>query len=88
MCLNDLPSHVRPIVQVIDDWFTNRRLGLIFEAKVSKGKLLVCGIDLQNGLAERPGARQMLLSLLEYMKGEEFAPGVKVPFGGLRGIFK
>jgi len=42
MILDDMPAGLEPIVQVVDDWFTNRRLGLVFEAKVGKGKLLVC----------------------------------------------
>ena len=73
MILDDFPGEFRPIVQVIDDWNTNRKLGLIFEAKVGSGKLLVCSIDLQN-LPERPVARQMRYSLLKYMDGDEFKP--------------
>jgi hypothetical protein len=74
MVLNDFPPQFRPIVQVIDDWFTCRRLGLVFEARVGGGKLLVCGIDLRNDLDRRPVARQMLHGLLRYMNGEAFAP--------------
>ena len=32
LILDDLPRELQPIVQVIDDWVTNRKLGLIFEA--------------------------------------------------------
>jgi len=74
MILDEFPAELRPIVQVIDDWNTNRRLGLIFEARIGKGKLLICGIDLKNNLSERPVARQMLHSLLKYMDGNAFAP--------------
>jgi hypothetical protein len=74
MILNDLPPELRPIVQIIDDWFTNRRLGLVFEAKVNGGKLLVCSIDLRNDLEKRPVAGQMLFSLKKYMQSEEFTP--------------
>ncbi|MEN0021209.1 MAG: sugar-binding domain-containing protein, partial [Planctomycetota bacterium] len=35
-----------PIVRVIDDWVTNRNLGLIFELRVGEGRLLVSGVDL------------------------------------------
>jgi hypothetical protein len=77
MILNDLPADLRPIVQVIDDWNTNSRLGLIFEAKVGSGKLLVCSIDLGD-LQERPVARQMRYSLLKYVEGESFAPKISV----------
>lgn len=48
MILDDLPPELRPTVQVIDDWVTSRKLGLIFEAQVAGGRLLVTSIDLQN----------------------------------------
>lgn len=79
MILNDLPPELRPIVQAIDDWFTNRRLGLVFEASVEGGKLLVCSIDLRTEAATRPVARQMLHSLLTYMQGDQFQPRLRVP---------
>jgi len=74
MIINDFPPPFRPIVQVIDDWSTNRRLALILEANVNGGKLLLCGIDLRSDLDNRPVARQMLYSLLNYMKSDSFKP--------------
>jgi len=76
--LDTLPAGLRPIVHVIDDWFTNRRLGLVFEAKVGAGKLLVSSIDLDGDLAENPVARQMRKSLLDYAASDAFAPEVEV----------
>lgn len=78
MILNDMPADLRPIVQVIDDWFTNRRLGLVFEGAVGGGRLLVCGIDLRSDLNRRPVARQMLSSLLKYMNSPAFDPKLKI----------
>jgi len=74
MILDEFAPKLRPIVQVIDDWNTNRKLGLIFEAKVSRGKLLVCSIDLRSDLNKRPVAGQMLNSLLKYMESDRFEP--------------
>ena len=88
MILDDLPPALRPIVQVIDDWNTNRKLGLVFEAEVGGGKLLVCSIDLSNGLTDRPVARQMRHSLLQYAGGEAFAPKHKVDTETLRKLFR
>ncbi len=65
---------IHPIVRVIDDWFTNRPLALIFEGKVGKGKILVSGIDLTLDLAKRPEAEQLLFSLKKYMTGTQFNP--------------
>ena len=78
MILNELPPKLRPIVQVIDDWFTNRRLGLVFEANVEGGKLLVCSVDLRSRLEARPVARQMLHSLLSYLGSDAFQPQIAV----------
>jgi len=76
--LSGFPGEVNPIVRVIDDWFTNRPLGLLFEVKIGKGKLLISGIDLTSNLESRPEARQLLFSLNAYMKSADFDPEVSV----------
>lgn len=87
MILNDLPSQLRPIVQVIDDWFTNRRLGLVFEGRLNGGKLLVCSIDLKSDLDKRPVAKQMLNSLLRYVDSPDFHPRNDLDVKVIRGLF-
>ncbi|MEI6138998.1 MAG: sugar-binding domain-containing protein [Mariniphaga sp.] len=72
------PSGLQPIVRVIDDWFKNRPLALVFEAKVGKGKIVVSGIDFNEGLETRPEAKQMLYSLTKYMAGNQFNPKVEL----------
>ena len=88
MILDEFPADLRPIVQVIDDWNTNRRLGLVFEATIGKGKLLVSGIDLKSNLNERPVARQMLRSLLKYMDSDSFAPRGSIDAGLVQGLLR
>ena len=78
MRLDHLPGDLRPLIQPIDTWFENRRLGLLFEARVGGGRLMVCSIDLLNHMEERPVARQLLYSVLEYMKSGEFDPGTEL----------
>jgi hypothetical protein len=67
-----LPSF-RPLLQVIDGFDRNHKLGLILEAKVGKGRLLICSIDLP-GLQEHPEARQLLASLYRYVNSPDFRP--------------
>ncbi|MCD6354613.1 MAG: beta-glucuronidase, partial [Prolixibacteraceae bacterium] len=74
--LDSFPEELKPIVRIIDDWVTNRRLALIFEAKVGKGRLLVSGADLRNNLETRPEASRLLQSLLNYMENDNFNPNV------------
>jgi beta-galactosidase len=76
MVLEDLPQGLRPIVQPIDDWNTNRRLGLVFECRVGPGRLLVCSADLEKN--ERPAARQLRVSLLAYVASDRFRPQIEV----------
>lgn len=78
---------VKPVVQVIDDWFTNRRLAYVFEARVGKGKLIACGADLTQ-TDQRPAARQLLASLLNYMDGAKFAPSVSITLTDLEGLIR
>lgn len=65
MILNDLPPGLRPVVQVVDDWFKARRLGLVFEARVGKGRLLVTSINLD--APDNPVVKQLRSSLMEYL---------------------
>ena len=74
--LNDLD----PIVRVIDNFVTNRSLGILFEAKVGTGKLILTSIDLANDLDKRIVARQMKRSLLSYMSSDDFAPVQTIDF--------
>ncbi len=76
--LTSFPDGLKPIVRAIDDWFTNRPLALIFEAKVGRGKILVSGIDLTTDASQRPEARQLLFSLKKYMTGHHFQPEKEV----------
>lgn len=74
MVLDDFPADYRPVVQLIDDWFTNRKLGILLEGKVGNGKLMVCSADLQKDLDKRPAARQLRQSILQYMASNRFNP--------------
>ena len=85
MNLTGYPDDFRPIVHIIDDWFTNRKLGLLYEARVGNGKLLVCSADLQNDLDQRPAAAQFRQSLLEYMASDSFAPTQTLPVETITG---
>jgi hypothetical protein len=63
-----------PLVQIIDDWQTNRKLGYVFEAQIGKGKLLACSFDIESNLDSRMVARQMRASLMAYVSSDRFAP--------------
>ncbi len=76
--LDSVAKNIQPIVRVIDDWFTARPLGLLFECKAGKGKLLISGIDLTSDLEQRPEAKQLLYSLEKYMASPNFNPAQSI----------
>ncbi len=76
--LDSFPAELNPIVRIIDDWVTNRRLALLFEAKVGEGSILVSGADLVNNLETRTEAIQLKKSILKYMNSSVFAPEVSL----------
>lgn len=80
-------GHPQPIVRIIDDWFTARSLGLIVEARVGRGSLMLCGADLTGALDHRPEARQLLTSLLHYMQSDKFRPSAEVTPAMLAALF-
>ena len=85
--LEDFSEEIQPLVRVIDDWVTNRRLALIFEVKIGEGKLIVSGVDMINDVENRPEAKQLLFSLKKYMTTESFAPTVEIKIEEITGLF-
>ncbi|MGP8260851.1 MAG: sugar-binding domain-containing protein [Acidobacteriaceae bacterium] len=79
--LDALPAALQPIVQPIDDWNRNWKLGLLYECSVGSGKLLVCSIDLTTARKGAPSLRQ---SILDYMASEAFHPKVEIAVADLR----
>ncbi|MCX5683396.1 MAG: hypothetical protein NT049_06905, partial [Planctomycetota bacterium] len=71
--LDDTPPAYRPVLQVIDNFSRNHKLGLVFEGRVGRGQLLACGLDLP-AMTKDPAARQLLASLYAYAASEAFNP--------------
>lgn len=76
--IDDMDPALDPTVRMIDTWFENRRLALLFEANVGKGKLMVSSMDLLNSHSSRPAARQLYHSILQYMQNAKFNPQVNI----------
>jgi len=69
---------VTPIVRVIDNFVTNHHLANVFETNVGDGKLIFSAIDITSKLQERPAARQLRHSLLNYMQSDAFKPSKNI----------
>jgi hypothetical protein len=74
LILDDTPAHYRPLVQVIDNFARNHKLGAVFETRVGSGRLLVCAIDVSSNLEKRPAAKQFARSLYAYLDSDAFNP--------------
>jgi hypothetical protein len=84
LILDELPAELTPVVQTIDDWNDCRRLGVLLEARVGAGRLMLTSVDLRTNLEQRPVARQLRHSLLKYMSSAQFAPPVTLSADQLR----
>ncbi len=85
--LSDFSQKLKPIIRIIDTWFENRPLALIFEAKVGNGKIILSVVDLLSNADKRPEARQLLYSLKNYMAGSSFNPDEQVNLENLKSLF-
>ena len=86
--LSDFGPRLEPIVRIIDDWFTNRPLALVFEVAVGKGRLIVSGTDLLTDADKRLEARQLLHSLKRYAASDAFRPSVRAEISLILGLLK
>lgn len=78
----DVVPGATPLLESVDNFANNRRLASIFEAKLHKGSIIVCSIDLltddtldgayKTGIT--PEIKQLEYSLLRYMQSPGFAP--------------
>ena len=76
MNLMELPRDYQPPIQPIDTWHVSRKLGMLIEANVLKGKLLMTTMDISRDLDQRVVARQMRQAILRYMRSDDFRPAI------------
>jgi len=76
MNLAEFPKDYQPPIQPIDTWHVSRKLGMLVEAKVLKGKLLMTTMDISSDLEHRLVARQMRQAILAYMQSDDFQPSL------------
>lgn len=78
MNLRDFPATYQPPIQPIDTWHISRKLGMLVEANVLGGRLLMTTMDIDNSLQSRPVARQMRKAIIEYMESDDFRPSISL----------
>jgi len=83
LMLDNAPPGFRPILRVMDNFARNGNLGDLFEARVGKGRLLFCSMNLNDPKNQRPAARQLLASLYAYVGSDKFQPTQRLSTGTL-----
>lgn len=87
MNLMELPESYQSPIQPIDTWHVSRKLGMIIEARVGEGRLLMTTMDISSQLDKRHVARQMRKALLDYMQSDDFQPSLTLDEQTLRHFF-
>lgn len=87
LVLDKTPKELLPIVQVIDNFERNHKLGLLFECRVLNGNLLICTCDISK-LSANPEGRLFLSSLLDYARSEDFHPNVSLTVPCVEDLFR
>ena len=87
MNLMELPSDYQPPIQPIDTWHVSRKLGMLVEANVLNGRLLITTMDIASNQEHRLVARQMRLAILRYMASDDFRPTLTLKPQTVRNLF-
>lgn len=76
-----------PIIQSIDSYETNHKLGIAFEARVGKGRIFVLNVDIEKDTDKRLATRQLLHSVKQYVASEQFRPSDELQLFELDRLF-
>jgi hypothetical protein len=87
MNLMELPKDYQSPIQPIDTWHISRKLGMLVEAKVLNGKLLMTTMDISSDLEHRIVARQMRHAILDYMQSSDFNPSLVLDVQTIRHFY-
>ena len=88
MQFTGFPKGFQPLIQSIDTWFLNRKIGMLFESKTLNGKLMVCSADLKSDWENRPVAQQLYTSIVGYMQSDAFQPPFAVDVKCVQDLFR
>ena len=77
-----------PIMRFIDKFNRNALPAILWEAKIGKGKLFVCTLDIETELHQKPVAKALRNSILAYMNGNAFDPAGELTESQLETLFK
>lgn len=80
-------NNITPLIQCIDSYETNKKLGIAFESQVDNGNLFVLSIDAEKDIEQRTATRQLLFSVRKYMSSNQFKPSERLHTYELDALF-
>ena len=80
------PKQYRPIVQMVDNFERNHKLGILFEGKAGDGQLMVCTSRLSE-VTEYPEIKCFAKSVLDYVTSDAFSPKQELDIDALKKVF-
>lgn len=86
--LDQVALKSKPIVQVIDAFSRNQKLGLAFEGKVGAGHLVICAADFSEAALQDPMRRQLRSSLVRYLSKSKTPPSDELTSAQLDQLFQ
>ena len=84
--ISDLPDGFEAIVIPVPDLHYSTPMGMLFELKAGRGRLMVCGLNLSD--RTKPEVCAMRDSIRSYMLSDDFNPAVSVEIGKFRDAFE
>ncbi len=76
--LKSYPEHI-PLVRVIDEWNRNLPMGILLEADVLKGRLLLVSADLETDADRRPAAQALNQAIIRYAGSGKYIKAQSLP---------
>jgi hypothetical protein len=86
--VDNFPRELNPIVSVIDNPMRCHRLALIFEARISKGKLLFSAVDFYHLDKTRPESTALFEAIKRYVASDAFNPAVELKAEDIKGLLE
>lgn len=88
IALDTIP-HVKPIIEVVDNFNRSKRLAYAFEARIGQGSLFVSTIRLTDAESrKRPETAFLTQEIIRYLLSGDFRPAEELTVGEALGIFK
>ena len=79
--------NVTPVIQSIDTYEHNRKLGIAFEANVGKGRLFVLSVNDLSATEGLPAMGQLIRSVRQYVASGRFKPAATLQMHELDALF-